>query len=100
MYALLNVFYRRLFFFTSILSILHRYDDTKKFYCPVSSSGKTDCLGKRKGRRYPQMDPKSKAFLENYYTDSNKKLAELLVSIAKPIPDWLQAKLDMYDSLT
>lgn len=77
-----------------------RYDSKKKFYCPITSSGKTDCLGKGKGRRYPQMDPKSKAFLENYYMESNKKLTELLVNIGKPIPDWLQAKLVMYDSLT
>ena len=86
-------------FLTNFHPISCRYDSKKKFYCPITSDGKTNCLGKGKGRHYPPMEPKAKVFLENYYRDSNKKLAELLVNIQNSIPAWLQSKLDEYKSV-
>lgn len=42
----------------SILSLLFccRFDPKKGFWCQLLDGGKTKCLGKSKGRRYPDMD--------------------------------------------
>lgn len=69
-----------------------RYDARKGFYCLVAVDGRKKCLGKGKGRHYPKIDSKSKDFLENYYSDANKRLAQLLHHIEKPFPQWLQKK--------
>lgn len=34
-----------------------RFDPKKGFWCQLLEGGKTKCLGKSKGRRYPEMDP-------------------------------------------
>uniref|UniRef100_A0A670Y0I5 [heparan sulfate]-glucosamine N-sulfotransferase n=1 Tax=Pseudonaja textilis TaxID=8673 RepID=A0A670Y0I5_PSETE len=33
-----------------------KYDDAKGFWCQLLDGGKTKCLGKSKGRKYPEMD--------------------------------------------
>lgn len=38
-------------------SIMYRFDPKKGFWCQLLEGGKTKCLGKSKGRRYPDMDP-------------------------------------------
>lgn len=35
---------------------LHRFDPKKGFWCQLLEGGKTKCLGKSKGRKYPEMD--------------------------------------------
>lgn len=39
------------------VSIMDRFDPKKGFWCQLLEGGKTKCLGKSKGRRYPDMDP-------------------------------------------
>lgn len=34
-----------------------RFDPQKGFWCQLLEGGKTKCLGKSKGRKYPPMDP-------------------------------------------
>lgn len=40
------------------LFMLDRFDEDKGFWCQGLEGGKTRCLGKSKGRRYPDMDTK------------------------------------------
>ena len=35
---------------------LHRFDPKKGFWCQLLDGGKMKCLGKSKGRKYPEMD--------------------------------------------
>lgn len=37
-------------------SNLFRFDPKKGFWCQLLEGGKTKCLGKSKGRKYPEMD--------------------------------------------
>ncbi|XP_015418859.1 PREDICTED: bifunctional heparan sulfate N-deacetylase/N-sulfotransferase 4 [Myotis davidii] len=39
------------------------FDHQKGFWCQLLEGGKTKCLGKSKGRKYPPMDPQARAFL-------------------------------------
>lgn len=43
--------------FILFVSVLFRFDPKKGFWCQLLEGGKTKCLGKSKGRRYPEMDP-------------------------------------------
>lgn len=45
-----------------ILFVLLRFDPKKGFWCQLLEGGKTKCLGKSKGRRYPEMDPEVRTF--------------------------------------
>lgn len=36
--------------------IMDRFDPKKGFWCQLLEGGKTKCLGKSKGRRYPDMN--------------------------------------------
>lgn len=42
--------------------ILYRFDPQKGFWCQLLEGGKTKCLGKSKGRKYPPMDQEVRAF--------------------------------------
>ncbi|TMS04517.1 Bifunctional heparan sulfate N-deacetylase/N-sulfotransferase 4 [Larimichthys crocea] len=44
-----------------------RFDDSKGFWCQRVEGGRAKCLGKSKGRKYPEMSPESRAFLAEYY---------------------------------
>lgn len=37
------------------LFLLRRYDESKGFYCQRLEGGRSKCLGKSKGRKYPEM---------------------------------------------
>lgn len=55
------------FFFllpTNGLFLLNRFDEDKGFWCQGLEGGKTRCLGKSKGRRYPDMDTEVSKILE------------------------------------
>lgn len=40
----------------SLSFLLSRFDEEKGFWCQGLEGGKTRCLGRSKGRRYPDMD--------------------------------------------
>lgn len=35
--------------------LLRRYEESKGFYCQRLEGGRSKCLGKSKGRKYPEM---------------------------------------------
>ncbi|XP_053768079.1 bifunctional heparan sulfate N-deacetylase/N-sulfotransferase 4 [Desmodus rotundus] len=69
------------------------FDPQKGFWCQLLEGGKTKCLGKSKGRKYPPMDPESRAFLSSYYRDHNLGLSRLLHRLGQPLPAWLRQEL-------
>nr|XP_030719841.1 bifunctional heparan sulfate N-deacetylase/N-sulfotransferase 4 isoform X2 [Globicephala melas] len=69
------------------------FDPQKGFWCQLLEGGKTKCLGKSKGRKYPPMDSESRTFLSNYYRDHNVELSKLLHRLGQPLPSWLRQEL-------
>uniref|UniRef100_A0A803JPF3 Bifunctional heparan sulfate N-deacetylase/N-sulfotransferase 1 n=1 Tax=Xenopus tropicalis TaxID=8364 RepID=A0A803JPF3_XENTR len=69
------------------------FDSQKGFWCQLLEEGKTKCLGKSKGRKYPPMDPECRAFLSSYYQDHNVELSKLLHKLGQPLPSWLRQEL-------
>ncbi|NWZ32817.1 NDST4 sulfotransferase, partial [Asarcornis scutulata] len=69
------------------------FDPQKGFWCQLLEGGKTKCLGKSKGRKYPPMDQESRAFLSTYYRDHNVELSKLLHRLGQPLPSWLRQEL-------
>nr|KAF6401849.1 N-deacetylase and N-sulfotransferase 4 [Rousettus aegyptiacus] len=69
------------------------FDPQKGFWCQLLEGGKTRCLGKSKGRKYPPMASESRAFLSSYYRDHNVELAKLLHRLGQPLPAWLRQEL-------
>jgi heparan sulfate N-deacetylase/N-sulfotransferase NDST2 len=74
-------------------SSLLRFDAKKGFFCPVLGNNKTRCLGRSKGRRYPDMDVQSIKYLKDFYLQSNIALSKLLTRLRQNIPLWLQRDL-------
>uniref|UniRef100_A0A673NEW5 Bifunctional heparan sulfate N-deacetylase/N-sulfotransferase 1 n=1 Tax=Sinocyclocheilus rhinocerous TaxID=307959 RepID=A0A673NEW5_9TELE len=69
------------------------FDPKKGFWCQLLDGGKTKCLGKSKGRRYPDMDVDSRTFLREYYHEHNIELSKLLYKMGQPLPSWLREEL-------
>ncbi|XP_058858715.1 bifunctional heparan sulfate N-deacetylase/N-sulfotransferase 4-like isoform X2 [Acipenser ruthenus] len=69
------------------------FDPQKGFWCQLLEGGKTKCLGKSKGRKYPPMDLESRTFLSRYYKDHNVQLSKLLHRLGQPLPSWLREEL-------
>ncbi|KAI1902960.1 hypothetical protein AGOR_G00021960 [Albula goreensis] len=69
------------------------FDPKKGFWCQLLDGGKTKCLGKSKGRKYPDMDSDSRAFLKEHYRDHNIELSKLLYRMGQPLPSWLREEL-------
>ncbi|XP_055744981.1 bifunctional heparan sulfate N-deacetylase/N-sulfotransferase 1-like isoform X2 [Salvelinus fontinalis] len=69
------------------------FDPNKGFWCQLLEGGKTKCLGKSKGRRYPDMNPESQLFLREHYRDQNIALSKLLYRMGQPLPSWLREEL-------
>ncbi|CAI9170695.1 unnamed protein product [Rangifer tarandus platyrhynchus] len=69
------------------------FDPKKGFWCQLLEGGKTKCLGKSKGRKYPEMDLDSRAFLKDYYRDHNVELSKLLYKMGQTLPTWLREEL-------
>uniref|UniRef100_A0A8D2L8B8 [heparan sulfate]-glucosamine N-sulfotransferase n=1 Tax=Varanus komodoensis TaxID=61221 RepID=A0A8D2L8B8_VARKO len=69
------------------------FDSHKGFWCQLLEEGKTKCLGKSKGRKYPPMDSECRVFLSNYYRDHNVELSKLLHKLGQPLPSWLRQEL-------
>ena len=71
-----------------------RFNTKKGFFCPVSlPSNSTKCLGKGKGRKYPDMMEETEKFLREYYMPGNVALSKLLTKLRQPIPIWLEQDL-------
>ncbi|KAM9027263.1 bifunctional heparan sulfate N-deacetylase/N-sulfotransferase 3 isoform 3-T3 [Ara ararauna] len=69
------------------------FDSHKGFWCQLLEEGKTKCLGKSKGRKYPPMDSECRAFLSSYYRDHNVELSKILHKLGQPLPSWLRQEL-------
>uniref|UniRef100_A0A8C5LP71 Bifunctional heparan sulfate N-deacetylase/N-sulfotransferase 1 n=1 Tax=Leptobrachium leishanense TaxID=445787 RepID=A0A8C5LP71_9ANUR len=69
------------------------FDSHKGFWCQLLEEGKTKCLGKSKGRKYPAMDSECRTFLSIYYRDHNVELSKLLHRLGQPLPSWLRQEL-------
>ncbi|CAB1315883.1 unnamed protein product [Coregonus sp. 'balchen'] len=69
------------------------FDPKKGFWCQLLDGGKTKCLGKSKGRKYPDMDTDSRSFLREHYRDHNIELSKLLYKMGQPLPSWLREEL-------
>ncbi|XP_067847027.1 bifunctional heparan sulfate N-deacetylase/N-sulfotransferase 4-like [Heptranchias perlo] len=69
------------------------FDPQKGFWCQLLEGGKTKCLGKSKGRKYPAMDLESRTFLSRYYKDHNIELSKLFYRLGLPLPSWLREEL-------
>ncbi|XP_065336089.1 bifunctional heparan sulfate N-deacetylase/N-sulfotransferase isoform X1 [Cloeon dipterum] len=75
-----------------------RFDKKKGFYCQIINEDKTKCLGRSKGRKYPQMDERSLKLLQRYYLSHNTALVKLLKRLGhQNIPGWL--KMDLSDTM-
>ncbi|XP_047408282.1 bifunctional heparan sulfate N-deacetylase/N-sulfotransferase 2 isoform X2 [Sciurus carolinensis] len=70
-----------------------RFDEDKGFWCQGLEGGKTRCLGKSKGRRYPDMDTESRLFLTDFFRNHNLELSKLLNRLGQPVPSWLREEL-------
>ncbi|XP_077896102.1 bifunctional heparan sulfate N-deacetylase/N-sulfotransferase 2 isoform X5 [Ictidomys tridecemlineatus] len=70
-----------------------RFDEDKGFWCQGLEGGKTRCLGKSKGRRYPDMDTESRLFLTDFFRNHNLELSKLLNRLGQAVPSWLQEEL-------
>ncbi|KAH7729577.1 bifunctional heparan sulfate N-deacetylase/N-sulfotransferase 4-like isoform X1 [Aphelenchoides avenae] len=70
-----------------------QFVDRKGFYCAVNGgkSGKPKCLGRSKGRKYEQMPPDLRAYLEQFYAEHNQALARLLQRYNFPLPEFLHS---------
>uniref|UniRef100_A0A669C9E2 [heparan sulfate]-glucosamine N-sulfotransferase n=1 Tax=Oreochromis niloticus TaxID=8128 RepID=A0A669C9E2_ORENI len=69
------------------------YDDSKGFWCQRVDGGRAKCLGKSKGRKYPELSSESRAFLAEYYHEHNMDLLRLLSRLGQPLPSWLRQEL-------
>lgn len=71
-----------------------RYDIKKGFFCQVMSHDRTKCLGKSKGRAYPQMEERAYKLLQRYYLSHNTALVKLLKRLGlRSVPQWLKEDL-------
>ncbi|KAJ6661802.1 hypothetical protein lerEdw1_013324 [Lerista edwardsae] len=70
-----------------------KFDEAKGFWCQVLEGGKTKCLGKSKGRKYPDMDSSSRMFLSDFYREHNIELSKLMNKLGQPLPTWLREEL-------
>ena len=71
-----------------------KFDRKKGFFCKVATEGGLPkCLGKGKGRLYPNMDSECWNFLRDYYRLYNEALLKLLNRLGYSIPDWLEDEL-------
>lgn len=72
-----------------------RFDGKKGFYCQITKNNSTKCLGKSKGRIYPEMDGQAKKYLHNYFLHQNVALSKLLNRLRMKTPQWLEFELSI-----
>lgn len=66
-----------------------RFNRKKGFFCPISDTNRTQCLGNSKGRLYEKMSVDARESLNTYYSSHNKQFIELLRENNYPLPLWL-----------
>ncbi|XP_071510608.1 bifunctional heparan sulfate N-deacetylase/N-sulfotransferase 1-like [Diadema antillarum] len=71
-----------------------KYDAQKGFFCPVGPRNHVHCLGKGKGRKYPEMDEESAEYLKGYYRQENLLLSAVLERFNQASPQWLSSQLE------
>ncbi|XP_031435041.1 bifunctional heparan sulfate N-deacetylase/N-sulfotransferase 2 [Clupea harengus] len=69
------------------------FDENKGFWCQRIEGGRPKCLGKSKGRKYPEMAREARAFLAEYYHEHNLALLRLLNRLGQALPTWLRGEL-------
>ncbi|XP_064177083.1 bifunctional heparan sulfate N-deacetylase/N-sulfotransferase 2 [Anguilla rostrata] len=69
------------------------YDESKGFWCQKLDGGRAKCLGKSKGRKYPDMTPETRAYLTGYFRELNMDLLRLLSRLGQALPGWLREEL-------
>ncbi|KAG7333873.1 hypothetical protein KOW79_002280 [Hemibagrus wyckioides] len=69
------------------------FDEGKGFWCQRTEGSRPKCLGKSKGRKYPEMAPETHAFLKEYYREHNLELLRLLNRLGLTLPSWLREEL-------
>ncbi|XP_063047986.1 bifunctional heparan sulfate N-deacetylase/N-sulfotransferase 2 [Engraulis encrasicolus] len=69
------------------------FDENKGFWCQRIEGGRPKCLGKSKGRKYPEMPPETRAFLTEYYREHNLALLRLMNRLGQALPTWLRGEL-------
>ena len=65
-----------------------KYNKQKGFFCQIFN-GRSQCLGKGKGREYPEMDMRAAKYLKGYYRSHNEELFNLLKQLKYDLPSWL-----------
>lgn len=65
------------------------FDSVKQFYC-IKEKNRKRCLGKSKGRKYENMTPTARSFLNSYFKKHNANFIKLLKKIEKDLPSWLE----------
>ncbi|KAJ8416113.1 hypothetical protein AAFF_G00381350 [Aldrovandia affinis] len=69
------------------------YDESKGFWCQKLDGGRAKCLGKSKGRKYPDMAPETRAYLTGHFREHNMDLLRLLSRLGQALPGWLREEL-------
>lgn len=70
-----------------------QFNKRKGFFCVKRERGRSKCLGRSKGRKYPPMDKESENYLKKFYKPYNIKLKEVLESHSLTIPLWLKEQI-------
>lgn len=78
-------------------AFIFRFDPKKGFYCQLLSNNHTKCLGRSKGRQYPQMDAESEKYLGQFYKRHNVAISRIMSRMGQDIPQWLQDDLKDLD---
>ncbi|MFT7805961.1 bifunctional heparan sulfate N-deacetylase/N-sulfotransferase 2 [Arapaima gigas] len=69
------------------------FDESKGFWCQRTEGGRPKCLGKSKGRKYPEMAPETRSFLTEYFHEHNLELLKLLNRLDQALPSWLREEI-------
>lgn len=63
-------------------------------YNGTNQNNDLKCLGSGKGRKYPPMSTRERAYLNSHYLNHNIQLARLLYEIGQPLPNWLDQAIN------
>ncbi|KAL2078322.1 hypothetical protein ACEWY4_026007 [Coilia grayii] len=69
------------------------FDETKGFWCQRLDGARSRCLGKSKGRKYPDMSAETRALLSEHYREQNLELLRLFNRLGQAPPPWLREEL-------
>ncbi|XP_018580567.2 bifunctional heparan sulfate N-deacetylase/N-sulfotransferase 2 [Scleropages formosus] len=69
------------------------FDESKGFWCQKTEGSRPKCLGKSKGRKYPEMGTETRSFLTEYYREHNMELLKLLNRLGQALPSWLREEI-------